>query len=188
MGGRRPTSTGRRCLADGSAIRHTVRQSLAGAGSTRRGRADAHSRRPCGSGKARQPVGFRSGRTAGCARLSVAQLPIADHQPANGLLRRQPRQPHCATRSKWPPGSARSGRATRRSACALPARTGLTAGSRPTRPAYLPAGCARSASITSASRPAASVRRRGPPSRRVTRCRWPPPSKRPAALWCRQSA
>ena len=37
--------------------------------------------------------------------------------------------------------------------------------------------CARSASITSASRPAASVRRRGPPSRRVTRCRWPPPSK-----------
>jgi 2,4-dienoyl-CoA reductase-like NADH-dependent reductase (Old Yellow Enzyme family) len=34
----------------------------------------------------------------------------------------------CATRSKWRPRSARSGRPTRRSACGLPARTGWMAG------------------------------------------------------------
>src|SRR5438045_1847370 len=41
---------------------------------------------------------------------------------------------------RLPPRSARSGRAGRRLGCALPARTGLTAGSRRLRPAYLPAG------------------------------------------------
>jgi hypothetical protein len=70
----------------------------------------------------------------------------------------------------------------------LTATTRIGAGITPTRPASSLLNSAQSVSITSAFPPAASVRRRGPPCHPATRCRSPPRSKRPAALWYRRSA
>src|SRR5205823_12664567 len=58
---------------------------------------------------ARGPARFRSGRIAGCAWLSAAQLSLADHKPANGLYggsfanrMRYPLEVAAALREVWP--------------------------------------------------------------------------------------
>src|ERR1044071_8948002 len=89
---------------------------------------------------------------AHAGRKGSARLPTGERMLTAGAS-----PTACAIRWKWPPRCARSGRAGRRSACALRALTGLTAASRLRRRAYLPASCAASASITSVSPPAASV-------------------------------
>jgi 2,4-dienoyl-CoA reductase-like NADH-dependent reductase (Old Yellow Enzyme family) len=97
-----------------------------------------------------------------------------------GNRMRYPLEVAAAVREVWPRHKALGMRIT--------GVDGLTKGSGLMRPGFLPESCATSASNTSASPPAASVRRRGLLSGRAIKCRSPPPSRRPAAWWCRRSA
>ena len=108
--GGRPLTPRRGPVAHGRALGRPLHARRAGAAGPRRAGAGARHGRVLPGGGARGAPRLRGHRAARRARLSAARVPLAAVQPAQGRLRRQPREPHALS----PGGGA--GRARRRPA------------------------------------------------------------------------